>query len=105
VGSTYALRIQYVAAIASKAAAVMAMRIMALSPATLARNNLAMREAAQKSANRNIVAQTAMTATNAESNARSFRSSIRERSHQPSYEWMLAMAVLLSVGVFGIAFA
>jgi hypothetical protein len=36
---------------------------------------------------------------------RSFRSSVRERSHQPSYEWMLAMAVLLPVGVFGIAFA
>jgi hypothetical protein len=32
VGSTYALRIQYMAAIASKAAAVTAMRIMALSP-------------------------------------------------------------------------
>jgi hypothetical protein len=36
---------------------------------------------AQKSTNRNTVAQSATTATNAESNARSFRSSIRERSH------------------------
>jgi hypothetical protein len=34
---------------------------------------------------RTAVAQTAMTATNAESNARSFRSSIRERSLQPLY--------------------
>jgi hypothetical protein len=39
----------------------------------------------------NAVAQTAMAATNAESNARSFRSSSREMSHQPSYVRMLAM--------------
>jgi hypothetical protein len=33
-----------------------------------------------------------MTATNAACNGRSFWSSIRDRSHQPSYECMLAIA-------------
>jgi hypothetical protein len=46
--------------------------------------------------NRNVVAQTATTATNAESNARSFRSSNWERSHQPSYECKLVMVAALA---------
>jgi hypothetical protein len=53
--------------------------------------NSAMRDV-QRSASRNVVPQAVMTATNFACNGRSFRSSIRERSHQPSYECMLAIA-------------
>jgi hypothetical protein len=46
---------------------------------------------AQMTASRNTAAQTAIAATNAESNARSFLRSVRDVSHQPSYVRMLRM--------------
>ena len=46
---------------------------------------------AQGSATKNTVTHTAIAATNAESNARSFLSSSRDVPHQPSYARMLAM--------------
>ena len=53
--------------------------------------NSVMRRALQTSANRSTVAQTAMTATSAACKGRSFRLSIRERSHQPSYVRLLVI--------------
>jgi hypothetical protein len=46
---------------------------------------------AQMTASRNAAAQTAIAATNAENNARSFLRSVRDVSHQPSYVRMLVM--------------
>ena len=46
---------------------------------------------AQMIASKNAAAQTAIAATNAERNARSFLRSVRDVSHQPSYVRMLVM--------------